>query len=383
MEADMEILQNFINENYSIKKENLEMNIEQIDGMTNHNYHIIFNDKNTPDKKHNILFRKYGEILDPSSHSSELSIMNFYSNKNEGPKLLYTSNQYRIDEYISNHQIIPLEFRYEPDVLNDINQKLAEYGLISNIYKYSISRDLNIEKKVYISNNQNNFDTIFELSDKMYHKAIDKFNEFKAKFNDYIAKNPTKCDEDTKKRVEKFKQYLTDYKKKFVELFPKEGFLILCHNDCQRWNFLFKSITSKLLIIDHEYACLAIPGLDLCNYMNENSYYFLDNGKYEFRKEEIEFDFYYNFYLDYYTKFVELNKDWVTKDENKEFLELIKSKNYYLNLHSITNVFWFLFCAINLEFDEEIINKNSHYLEYGADRLAYSEYAQSLIKAAN
>ena len=378
MEAEMKILQNFIKDQYSIEKENIEMKIDQMDGMTNHNYHIQFNDKNNPEKKFDILFRKYGEILEPSSHSSELSIMKFFSDKEEGPKLLYTSNQYRIDEFISNHSMIPLEFRYEPDIITDINLKLANYALISNVYKYSISPDLTIEKKLYINKNSYKFDTIFELCEKMEKKSHDKFNEFKKKFDEYLAKNG-KCDDKTINRVQKFEQYLKNYKKIFLDLFPNEGFLVLTHNDCQRWNFLFENINSKLLIIDHEYACLSLPGLDLCNYMNENSYYFLDNGQYEFRKEEIDFDFYYNFYQDYINKFVELNKDWITKDENKDFLELIKSKNYYLNLHSITNIFWFLFCVINLDFDEEIINKTSHYLEYGYDRISYSEYAQSLI----
>ena len=83
--------------------------------------------------------------------------------------------------------------------------------------------------------------------------------------------------------------------------------------------------------------------------------------------------------MKYLDEFIKLNNDWINKDENKEFLKLIKSKNYYLNLHSITNVFWFLFCVINLDFENEIVKKTDHYFEYGYDRLCYSELAQSKI----
>ena len=161
-----------------------------------------------------------------------------------------------------------------------------------------------------------------------------------------------------------------------MALFPKNGFFITCHNDCQRWNFLFTDINKKIMIIDHEYACLCLPGLDLCNYMNENSYYFYDDGRYECKTSEIDFDFYYDQYLKYCEEFIKVNNEWITKEENKEFMELIKTKNYYLNLHSITNLFWSLFNFINLDSENEIVKKCDHYFEYCYDRLSYSELAQ-------
>ena len=171
----------------------------------------------------------------------------------------------------------------------------------------------------------------------------------------------------------KFDLYMNDYKNIFLSLFPKKGFFVLCHNDCHRWNFLFKDLDTKLMIIDHEYACLGLPGLDLCNYFNENSFYFYENGNYEFKKEEINFEFYFEQYQKYCELFSELNKNWINNEETKEFMNIIKSKEYYLNLHSITNVFWFLFCVINLNFEDEFKKKCSHYFEYGYDRLYYSE----------
>ena len=171
----------------------------------------------------------------------------------------------------------------------------------------------------------------------------------------------------------KYDLYMNDYKNIFLSLFPKKGFFVLCHNDCQRWNFLFKNLDTKIIIIDHEYSCLCLPGLDLCNYFNENSFYFYENGSYGFKKKEIDLEFYYKEYQKYCELFFDLNKNWINNEKNKEFMDLINSKEYYLNLHSITNVFWFLFCVINLNFEEEIVKKTSHYFEYGYNRLEYSE----------
>ena len=373
-------IKQYIKENYSINEENIAIKINQIDGMTNKNFHIIFYDTKEPTKTYDLLYRKYGEVLDSTDHDQELVIMDFFSNKNEGPKVLYKSKNYRIVEYIPNSSIIPLELRYDKKILDEIINILGKYSLISNIYKYSISSDLNIESFIKLDNEEKNvFPSIFNIYEKMFLKAKEKYNIFNSKFNEYFSKN--ELNDNIKNMKNKIDYYMNDYKKFFISLFPKKGLFIICHNDCQRWNFLFRNIDTNLMVIDHEYATMCLPGLDLCNYMNENSYYFYEDGKYECKKDEINFDFYYEQYLKYYDEFIKLNKNRINLDENKEFLEFIKTKKYYINLHSITNVFWFLFCVINLDFDNEIVKKSDHYLEYGYDRLSYSELAQKTIKS--
>ena len=126
-------------------------------------------------------------------------------------------------------------------------------------------------------------------------KAKEKYDIFNLKFKEYFSNNIIK--DNIKNIKNKYDYYMNDHKKIFMELFPKNGFFVLCHNDCQRWNFLFTNIDTKLMIIDHEYSCLCLPGLDLSNYMNENSYYFYEDGKYECKTDEINFGFYYDQYL--------------------------------------------------------------------------------------
>ena len=372
-------IRKFIKKNFLISEENLIFEKERIEGMTNKNFHVKFYDKTVPDKKYEILYKKYGNILDLSDHRLELCIIDYYSKQNEGPKALFTAENYRIEEYIKSPKIIPLELRYNNIILGQIYHILANYTLISNVYKYSISPDLQIESFIkYDKEEKTEFYPIFQHYEKMLKKSKEKYNIFITKFNEYFSKN--QIDEKLKKIKDKYDYYIQNQRKIFMSLFPRKGFFVLCHNDCQRWNFIYRDLNKKLSYIDHEYACYCLPGLDLCNYMNENSFYFYDDGSYEFKKNEIDFDFYYDCYKKYVEEFFKTNQEWINREENKEFAELIKTRNYYILLHSINNMFWFLFCVFHLDFEKEIIKKTGHFFEYGYDRLCYAELAQNSIK---
>ena len=52
----------FLKEKYSENPEDMIIKINQIDGMTNQNYQIIYNNKNEPKKINEVLYRKYGNI---------------------------------------------------------------------------------------------------------------------------------------------------------------------------------------------------------------------------------------------------------------------------------------------------------------------------------
>ena len=371
-----ESIELYLKEKYPNKNyEDFIIKANEIDGMTNKNYQIIYYDKNDPKKIYEILYRKYGNILDLADHDKEIFIINYLSNKKEGPSVLYACPNYRIIEYVKDSNIIPLELRYDKKILNDIINILCNYTFISNIYKYSLNPELNME--LYFNNNNKNehiFPSIIDISEKLLIKAKKSYEVFNNKFNEYFSKND--LNEVIKEKKSKFDFYMKDYINIFLSLFPQKGFFVLCHNDCHRWNFLYKDLNTKLIIIDHEYSCLALPGLDLCNYFNENSFYFDEKGNYEFKKEEINFEFYFEEYQKYCELFFEKNKNWINDEKKIVLGNDIKSKKYYLNLHCITNVFWFLFCVINLNFEDEFIKKCSHYFHYGYDRLYYAELAK-------
>jgi hypothetical protein len=199
-------IKEYIKDKYSINEENISIKIEQIDGMTNKNFHISFFNTNEPNQVYEILYRKYGKVLDSSDHDSEIFIMEFLANKKEGPKILYKSANYRIVEYIQNSTIIPLELRYDRKILNDINVILSHYSNISNIYKYSISSDLKIEFTKYNTDEKYKFLSIFDIYDKMLIKAKEKYNTFNIKFKEYFSKN--EIPENIKNMKNKYDYYM-------------------------------------------------------------------------------------------------------------------------------------------------------------------------------
>ena len=134
---------------------NFEIKINQIDGMTNKNYQIIYYNKNDPNNKNEILYRKYGDILDLCEHDKEIYIINYLSNKKEGPNILFTSSNYRIEEFVKDSQQIPLELRYDKNILEQIINILSNYPFISNVYKYFLNPELKINLELYYNNNEN------------------------------------------------------------------------------------------------------------------------------------------------------------------------------------------------------------------------------------
>ena len=101
MEENNEVKQEvkkYIKEKFNINEEDISIKLELIDGMTNKNYHITFFDSKKPEIINEILFRKYGKVLDSSEHDKEIYIMKYFAKKNEGPKILLKSNNYRIVE---------------------------------------------------------------------------------------------------------------------------------------------------------------------------------------------------------------------------------------------------------------------------------------------
>jgi hypothetical protein len=238
---------------------NFEIKINQIDGMTNKNYQIIYYNKNDPNNKNEILYRKYGDILDLCEHDKEIYIINYLSNKKEGPNILFISSNYRIEEFVKDSQQIPLELRYDKNILEQIINILSNYPFISNVYKYFLNPELKINLELYYNNNENKseknyiFPTLIDIYEKLFIKAKEKYEIFNTKYDEYFSKNGLGI-EKIKKMKEKFDFYMNDYKNRFLSLFPKKGFFILCHNDCHRWNFLYKEMDKELLIIDHEYS---------------------------------------------------------------------------------------------------------------------------------
>ena len=360
----------------------IEINLKSLGGLSNINYVATITNSTTNEMIEQILYRKFGEISDVVDRDLETMIINDLSIKGLGPKIYEKdkNGKYRIDEYLSNTSPIQKKDEFAPIVINQINQIVNNYSLIINIYKYHISGDdINFsiikdgisKPKRRINNNMYDKCMI-----EMYNKAIKSFNIFSEEFKSNINRENNKV---LYEQFESLENYMVNYKKLFTNIFPKSGFMILCHNDIHRLNLIVRKSDNKLFVLDHEYACLNLVGNDFANYMNESC--FIYEPEYIFTKDLINFDKYYGYYKNYLKVFCENHKFLNGTDEGKKFLKEIQTKKYYLKLHVIINLFWFLYCVIYLNFSEfNKDQKNFFYFQHGIHRIYYIEAAMKAIE---
>ncbi len=360
----------------------IEINLKDIGGLSNTNYLATITNSTTNEMIDQILYRKFGEISDVVDRDLETMIINDLSLKGLGPKIYEKdkNGKYRIDEYLSNTSPIQKKDEFAPIVINQINQIVNNYSLIINMYKYHISgeninfsiiKDAISKPKRRINNNM--FDKCMV---EMYNKAILSFNIFSEQFKANINRENNKI---LYEQFESLEKYMINYKKLFTSIFPKSGFMILCHNDIHRLNLIVRKSDNKLFVLDHEYACLNLVGNDFANYMNESC--FIYEPEYIFTKDLINFDKYYGYYKNYLKVFCENHKFLNGTDDGKKFLKEIQTKKYYLKLHVVINLFWFLYCVIYLNFSEfNKDQKNFFYFQHGIHRIYYIEAAMKAIE---
>ena len=360
----------------------IEINLKSVGGLSNTNYVATITNTTTNEMIDQILYRKFGEISDVVDRDLETMIINDLSLKGLGPKIYEKdkNGKYRIDEYLSNTSPIQKKDEFAPIVINQINQIVNNYSLIINIYKYHISgeninfsiiKDAISKPKRRINNNM--FDKCMV---EMYNKAILSFNIFSEQFKANINRENNKI---LYEQFESLEKYMINYKKLFTSIFPKNGFMILCHNDIHRLNLIVRKSDNKLFVLDHEYACLNLVGNDFANYMNESC--FIYEPEYIFTKDLINFDKYYGYYKNYLKVFCENHKFLNGTDDGKKFLKEIQTKKYYLKLHVVINLFWFLYCVIYLNFSEfNKDQKNFFYFQHGIHRIYYIEAAMKAIE---
>ena len=327
-------------------QDNININIEKLGGMCNENFLISI--KNNENKIFELYYRKFGKISDCVDHNLESEIIKYLSENNIGPKLYKENKDFRIMEYIPNTIHIEDNELFSQNIINQLYSIINIYNQFSYIYKYSI--DSNNKISTAPLNKENNK----KLVDKthynnclniIYKKSKDSF----AKFYESFKKN-YKNDENIN-YLEKFKYYIDNFIKIYNEYYPKNGYIIMSHNDMNRYNFMQQTNKKKILCIDHEYASLNLIGYDIVDYMNETNFTFVPD--YVFSKDKIDFEKYFEIYLKYIDLFLENNK--CVELEDKEFVkQVLKNKKYFMSMYVLINYFWFLCCNIYLNFDNYI-----------------------------
>ena len=382
MENNNIIKQNIIKyilKNYDIKENMITISIENLEGITNQDFLIIVNNKSLNKILCKIFYRKYGKISDIVDHDLEIIIMKELCNKGIGPKIyeIDINNTYRLDEYLDNTSTLTADDEFNPKIIEQIINIIENYTLISNIYKYKIKNE-NISFNII----DNNISKYNDINNNIFTKCMKnmlKIAENKVKiFSENYKKTYSKEDNiDGYNNLDKFEYYIKNFKKIFLKYFPSEGFLVLSHNDIHKLNILKRKDDNKLFLIDNEYAFFNLPGLDISNYLNESTFLY-ENG-YSFAKENIDFDKYFEIYHIYINKFIENHKFLNDSNFGKNFLDLIKTKKYYIKLHQITNLFWLLYCGIYLNFNNWKNDPNDYYYHHFIHRFQYIEIGEKIL----
>ena len=380
MEKNNIIKQNIIKyilKNYDIEENMISISIENLEGITNQDFLIIVNNKSLNKILCKIFYRKYGKISDIVDHDLEIIIMKELYNKGIGPKIYEVNDKYRLDEYLDNTSTLTADDEFNPKIIEQIINIIENYTLISNIYKYKIKNE-NISFNII----DNNISKYNDINNNIFTKCMKnmlKIAENKVKiFSDNYKKTYSKEDNiDGYNNLDKFEYYIKNFKKIFLKYFPSEGFLVLSHNDIHKLNILKRKDDNKLFLIDNEYAFFNLPGLDISNYLNESTFLY-ENG-YSFAKEKIDFDKYFEIYKLYINKFIENHNFLNDSNFGKNFLDLIKTKKYYIQLHQITNLFWLLYCGIYLNFNNWKNDPNDYYYHHFIHRFQYIEIGEKIL----
>lgn len=346
-----------------------------IGGLSNTNYIATIKDMTNNQRIAQVIFRKFGAISDCVDHVLEANIINYLSDNDFGPKSLqegYPAN-YRISELIENAENIEKEKTFDQSILDSIYQILNFYNMFSYTFKYNVKND-----KIFFTvvedgiTSPRNKVTKTQYENCMYDmlkKAKDAFAPFAQEFRSKLKLEGNELEYEY---LDKFENYLNNFSENFNAYYPQNGFLVMSHNDVHRLNFIHKKGETKLYCLDHEYANLNIPGTDIANYMNESNFNY--EPEYYFTLDKVNFDKYYEYYQNYIDMFIQNHRFLDKVEGGKEFLKLIKTKDYYIRLHQILNSFWLLYCAIYLDFNEWQKDRvGSFYYLHGIHRLQLLE----------
>jgi thiamine kinase-like enzyme len=345
------LLQNNSQEKENYNLDRISLKFEKLGGMCNENYLVKVLEKNSNKIIFQLVYKKFGIMSKTGEHLLESYIIEYLSRKDIGPKLYLEKKNYRLMEYIPETRHIEKDILFNDRIIDQLSLILDTYNHFTSTYLYHINgnkieieplKDNDDRSNKTINVTKTYYDNIYNV---IYKKAKLSFNKFKKEFEKKI---PLKDNEDTHKIVNGFQHYLDNFQENFNKFYPKEGFLVMCHNDVNRYNFIQKISDGKLYCLDHEYASLNLPGYDIADYFNETNFNFVPN--YYFSYDDIDYDKYFGIYKKYINKFIESHDRLYHDIKGKEFIEYISTKKYYLSLHQIINYFWFLCCIAYLDF---------------------------------
>lgn len=376
MQIQRQIKEYIISSNrFNILEKNIGVELTKIGGYSNMNYRGIIKDISTNKIIEEVFYRKFGskfgEFSESVNHEIENFITKYLAQRGYGPKLLYeVPNDYTISEYLIDTITLPIEKYFDQNIIKQLCNILSHFTFISYTYKYKIN-DNNISitkveddiKEKKISLNKNIFEKGLSMLENTKH-AFDVFiNEFKRKYSK--EKNEKEWAD-----VELVQNHVNNFKKYFIDSFPSQGFFVINHNDVHRQNILFREKEQKIFLIDHEYFFLNLPGFDIVYYLVE--YYINYEPEYFCSLNKVDFDKTFIYYEKFINLFIQHNKLIEKEEGGKDFIEIIKTKKYYIYLTNLVNLYLFIWSIGNAKFEAWDKNhKSEFFFVHGVDRIKF------------
>ena len=384
MEEDIQQIENNIknyiisSQNYNIKKEDIKIELKKIGGYSNYNYMGIIKNISSNNIIEHIFYRefgsKFGSLSDSVNHEQESKITEFLAEKGYGPKLLFEKkDKFTISEFLINTKTLPEEKYYDKNIIEQLCNILNYFTSFSNIYKYEINGN-NIKLNPIIDDNNNNGNKI-SVSKNQYQKCLgdiydkgrDAFKNFSKQFKEKYTKEKNYEEWND---VELIQNHIDNFKNIYNENFHSKGFLVINHNDVFSSNILYREKDEKIFLIDHEYFILSLPGNDIAYYLAESFIKYEPEYLCDFDK--INFDEIFEFYENFIHKFIERNKLIEKEEFGKEFVEMIKTKEYFIKLMNITNLYLFIWSIGNADYCKwEKEGRKEFFFVHAIDRIKF------------
>ena len=382
LESVYKTVNEFIKNKFSYNSDSeFECSYNKMESLSNDIYQVIIKDKKTNKIILEIAYRNFGVIGELVNRKLEEGVITALADFGIGPKIYKTDHKnFRIEEFITNSYPIPFENLKNLNTIQKMNKVLVSYSEICPIYKYElINGEINLKKfdekiNFPVETEQNILDLCMK---NMYNKGMNSLKKFKD--------NLEKVDFPNKNAIQKELNYILNFSENlldtFYSVFPNNGYLTLNHNDTLRLNLLQKD--DKILIIDHEYGSLNLPGFDIVNYLVESNYD--SSPEYIFVRDDIDFKKYYNIYISFINEFEKSEKHsfFIRSIEGQNQLKIFKSFEYFSNLIILDIILWFVFGLIYFDFDKFVKNEGFNYFKYSYDRIVFYELLMKYLDNKN
>ncbi len=369
-----------------IKLEN-HFSIEKtlLNGLSNKFYRVELKSDGHKDLKvKELCFKIFGTCCELVDRNIEFSIMENFANMGYGPKVYDTDfKTYRVEEFL--HEISTLENKdkHNPIVVEELKKSFLYYNSTGEIENYkSLIGKSKREMFDYLNSQDKNQNVVSLTLHKMGSLAKTKLKPFAKKMRESTQFG---SDKEALDILGKIEHYLNNIESMLYEIFPEKTIIGLNHCDSHLLNILVTKNFEKVYLIDHEFGCYSLIGMDIANYNIENIFY-LGKETWPFFElcddlAKLDDDIYYNRFKDYMQYFGREKKEFYREVTDFDgLIEYMSTREYYWRCLAYSGIFWFVWGINYFDFDKFVNKSNFNYFNYVDERLKTYHLAKEIIE---